>query len=545
MRGDLREAVNYNSYMPSTYLKLLRNSSLWIAILLFTASILGRFLYRGVYFPGWDILGAAQGQYLIETQGLWQAITQTIYETRHYQYWTPISSCLYTIIPGFLSIIYPWELWASLLTFSLFLLILRLMFYIAKLDRGDIPLFLFVITSASAFLSFSVSGYPFLSGVLPHALALGLIYSPKLRSRPLITFILGCLIAELSMNLYELGRTAALIFISFAFLDKKASKKLKLAWIGSASLFIFNIFYYRTSFSNNTLLNYKTVFGILPTLKITLTEARLDSPLVFVAGLASCFFLKKDRIPLILNFLAQLFLVFLLFATSGEGELKSRRLLVLEFYSMLLLLLAWKDSSNKLYSNSKLTVSGKAVLSLVFLGSCWQAFNLYEFTRPSITNRDFSLPFTNSQGDYRINPKLPEILSKLEMSVASGKKIMLLYNYFSYSENTTDPNGLPERLYIRLGHQKFSEQILIFSDIKQRYSHVPIREPKDLADIIPILKRENSFKNIEIWKITNEIDSRSKAEVLSQMTVLQSYFNLKKCSVVVPDWDCFKVESLK
>lgn len=117
MQGDLSKAVNYNSRMPSDYLKLLRNSPLWIAILLFTASILGRVLYRGVYFPGWDVIGAAQGQYLIETQGLWQAIKQTIYETRHYQYWTPISSCLYTIIPGFLSIIYHWELWARFFNF--------------------------------------------------------------------------------------------------------------------------------------------------------------------------------------------------------------------------------------------------------------------------------------------------------------------------------------------------------------------------------------------------------------------------------------------
>lgn len=545
MRDDLREAVNYNSYMPSTYLKLLRNSSLWIAILLFTTSILGRFLYRGVYFPGWDIIGAAQGQYLIETQGLWQAIKQTIYETRHYQYWTPISSCLYTIIPGFLSIIYPWELWASLLSFSLFLLILRLMFFVAKLDRKDIPLFLFLITSSSTFLSFSVSGYAFLSGVLPHALALGLIYSPKLRSRPLLTFLLGCFIAELSMHCYELGRTSVLTFICFACLDKTASKKLKLAWIGSTSFFLFDIFYYRTSISNHMALDHTIIQSVLPTLKLALIRNQFDHPLIFFLGLATCFFPKRERIPLFLNLIAQWFLIFFLFKNFGEGEMKSRRFLVLEFYSMLFFLCAWKDYSKKLNHDSKPTNLGTAVITLLFLGACWQTISLYSFTREKITSRFFSLPFTNYPGDYHVNPKLPEVLSKIETNAKSGNRILLLYNYRSYNENTTDPNGLPERLYIRLGHQNFSEQILIFSDIKQRYSHVPIREPKVLADIIPSLKTENSFKNIEIWKITNEVDSRSKAEVASQMALLQSYFNLKKCSVLVPDWDCFKVESLK
>jgi len=419
------------------------------------------------------------------------------------------------------------------------------MFFVAGLEKADITLFLFLITSCSAFLSFGVVGYPFLTGILPHALALGLIYSPKLRSRPLLSFLLGCLIAELSMHCYELGRTALLVFLFYAIFDKKADKKLKLAWIGSASLFLFYIFYFRVSFSNQKLFDYKNIFGVLPTLELTLTQAKYDSPLIFILGLVSCFFIKKERVPLILNLFVQWFLIFVLFKSFGPGELRSRRFLVLEFYSLLLFLCAWKDSSNKTYLNSDLTHIGKLVLTLVFLGSCWQIIDFFKFTRVDIKLRNRSLPFTESLADHFVNPSLPQTLTALEKSVASGKKLILLYNFLSYSENTTDPNGLPERLYIRLGHQKFSEQILIFSDIKQRYSHVPIREPKVLADIIPSLKTENSFKNIEIWKITNEVDSRSKAEVASQMALLQSYFNLKKCSVLVPDWDCFKVESLK
>ena len=117
------------------------------------------------------------------------------------------------------------------------------MFFIPKLGKQDFPLFLFSITGCSAFLSFGVVGYPFITGVLPHALAWLLIYHPKIRSRPLATFILGCLIAELSMHCYELGRTALLVFLFNAIFDKKADKKLKLAWIGSSILFLFYIFY--------------------------------------------------------------------------------------------------------------------------------------------------------------------------------------------------------------------------------------------------------------------------------------------------------------
>lgn len=531
--------------MTSTFPRFLRHSHLWIAILLFTASILGRVLYRGVYFPGWDILGAAQGQYLIKTQGILGAAKHIFYDSRHYQYWAPISSWIYTLVPGGLNIIHPWELWTSLLTFILFLLILRLMFFIPKLGKQDFPLFLFSITGCSAFLSFGVVGYPFITGVLPHALAWLLIYHPKIRSRPLATFILGCLIAELSMHCYELGRTALLVFLFNAIFDKKADKKLKLAWIGSSSLFLFYIFYYRISVSHQTVFDYKNIFGVLPVLELTLTQAKYDSPLLFILGLVSCFFVKRERFPLILNLFIQWFLIFVLFKSFGPENVRSRRFLVLEFYSLLLFLCAWKDSSNKTHLNSELTNMGKFVLTLVFLGACWQIINLYNFIRVDITLRNRSLPFTESLADYFTKPKVPQTLSAIERQVNSGKRLLLLYNYFSYTENTTDPDGLPERLYIRLGHQKFSEQILIFSDLKKRYSQVPIRDPKDLAEIIPSLKKENSFKNIEIWKLKNEINSKSQTKILSQMALLQSHFNLTKCSEEVLDWDCFKVASLK
>jgi hypothetical protein len=188
---------------------------------------------------------------------------------------------------------------------------------------------------------------------------------------------------------------------------------------------------------------------------------------------------------------------------------------------------------------------GKMVLTLVFLGSCWQIIDLYKFTRVDIKLRNRSLPFTESVADYFVNPTLPQTLTALEKSVASEKKLFLLYNYLSYRENTTDPNGLPERLYVRLGHRRFVDKVLMFSELKRRYSQVPIHDPKYLTEIIPSLKEANLFREIEIWKLTDELNSNSKAEVLSQMALLQSHFNLIKCTEEVPDWNCFKIDSVR
>jgi hypothetical protein len=184
-------------------------------------------------------------------------------------------------------------------------------------------------------------------------------------------------------------------------------------------------------------------------------------------------------------------------------------------------------------------------LLLVVIGSCWQVVNLYNFTRVNVALRNRSLPFTESPADHFVNPKAPQTLSVLEREVNAGKRLILLYNYLSYSENTTDPDAIPERLYIRLGHKKFNDRVFIFSKIKQRYSQVPIREPKYFDEIIQNSKKEKSFKDIEIFKLTKEINPKSKDEVDLQMAALQKYFILKKCNEEVPDWDCLKVESIK
>ena len=85
----------------------------------------------------------------------------------------------------------------------------------------------------------------------------------------------------------------------------------------------------------------------------------------------------------------------------------------------------------------------------------------------------------------------------------------------------------------------------MFSELKRRYSQVPIHDPKYLTEIIPSLKEANLFREIEIWKLTDELNSNSKAEVLSQMALLQSHFNLIKCTEEVPDWNCFKIDSVR
>jgi hypothetical protein len=68
----------------------------------------------------------------------------------------------------------------------------------------------------------------------------------------------------------------------------------------------------------------------------------------------------------------------------------------------------------------------------------------------------------------------------LRAKVAAGEKLLLIYNFDAYPENTTDMAGVLERLYISLGHQKFVESIFVFGDTTCRYACLPIQRIDDL-----------------------------------------------------------------
>lgn len=131
-----------------------------------------RIVCRGPYYPGWDVLGPAHGLFLVSTRSFWDAVVSVFHSTRHFQYWNHTNSLLYTLIPGYLGALWPWEYWAHLLTFALFMLTLWLVARVVDLPIRRSWILLLAWGASPAMLSFSVAGYPYITGLLPHALAL-------------------------------------------------------------------------------------------------------------------------------------------------------------------------------------------------------------------------------------------------------------------------------------------------------------------------------------------------------------------------------------
>ena len=68
----------------SLYTKVLLFS---IGVLSITFSLVVRLVYQGPYYPGWDVLGPAQGLYLVSNHSAWESLTQAFHATRHFQLW--------------------------------------------------------------------------------------------------------------------------------------------------------------------------------------------------------------------------------------------------------------------------------------------------------------------------------------------------------------------------------------------------------------------------------------------------------------------------
>jgi hypothetical protein len=68
--------------------------------------------------------------------------------------------------------------------------------------------------------------------------------------------------------------------------------------------------------------------------------------------------------------------------------------------------------------------------------------------------------------------------------VEHGAQLVLVYNFRAYPENTTNPQALLERLYLRLGHARFVEDVHVFGNQSCRYSCLPIVRLTELPKFV-------------------------------------------------------------
>jgi hypothetical protein len=435
-----------------------------------------RSVYRGPYYPGWDILGAAHGLFLVSTRSLWDAFSYVFDSTRNFHYWNHTNSLLYTLIPGYLGSLWPWEYWSHLLTFLLFVLTLWLIIKSVKLPIRQSWILLLAWGASPALLSFSIAGYPYVTGFLPHALALSITLHPRIRQNWLLTLLL-CLVAnELSWHLYETGKTLFIVFIAAALLHENVPLRTRAVWLLTSALHVYMVLAHQGGTVGPLLRPdsfgiHEISTGVLNFGTALLAYQTLDIPVLFVVGALSLFFFRSDRWFLFVLLMVQIGLVVVL-AAQGTDWIRPRRFLLVEFYCIMSIASMFRES----HIVSRFGEKPKAIVVCVLVvGNIWQISDLIHYMKIPVHERRHPMPFTYSQADYTVPSAEVNWYLEARSRVNAGEKLLPIYNFSSYPENTTDPAGALERLYLKLGHQRFVDSVLVFGSIQCRYSCLPIR----------------------------------------------------------------------
>lgn len=486
------------------------------------------------------MVGAANGLFLLKSHALPEAIKKSFSLSRNFQYWSPISSTLFSLFPGAWSAIYPWELWAHLLVFVVFVFSFWVSGAALQVRGKEWAWLALALGSSPALLSFSICGYPYMSGGLPHAIALLIIFHPRFTKKWWLILLIGLINIELTWHVYQLGKTVFLLYFLAAFFQFKAGYKNRLIFLLLGGISLALLFSGQKGNNLNLFMNLRTYdFSLLwvhftEILRTVLYQPGMDLPVIPVLGLVSIFFLKKDRFILAVLLLAQWGL-FLLLGFKDIYEMRSRRFLMVDFYSIVVLLTVVRYYSDY-YAAKRRVRFGASFLALILIAGCaWQFVGLAKFTSVPIQDRKEALPYTATEADYQIHPEYIAAAAKMARMVEEGKKLILIYNFNTYEENTTDPVALPERLYLRLGHERFKENILIFSNNFERYSRVPILPLSELGATLENIQREIHEKGTngagQYWVINHpdpkNLNRNFTAESQLIMQALQDNFSLQ------------------
>jgi hypothetical protein len=469
-----------------------RRLDLWplgLGLLCVTASLVTRVIHRGPYIAGWDLIAPTQGHFLASTRPFFEALSEAFYQNRHY--WLPFSvySVPFSLIPGYLGRLWPWEYWVHVLTFLSFVASLLVILRAADLPLRDGGILLLAWGTSPMLLSHSLTGYPWASAFLPHALALWITMSRRLRANWVLTLLCALVANELSWHVYELGKTVFLVFLAAVFLQRTVPRSTRAVWLlAAATQLVEVLFIHRTAniqafaFQKGGTwevvgANLTAVAQGLRTLAESIVTFDLDLPILFGLGVLSFFFFKRDRWFLLVLFLIQLGLVFLL-AMYGPDLMRPRRFMMVACYCLVCIACMYREAGPQ---------PRRALVGLLLLGNLWQGANLLRFVRTPYPFASFGipLPYMHSRDGVGL-VNFPEVnwLHELRARVQAGERLLLVYNFDCYAENLTNPSGVLERLYLSLGHERFVRSVFVFGSKSCRYSCLPIRPLTNLGTFL-------------------------------------------------------------
>jgi hypothetical protein len=480
-----------------------RRSGLWllgVGVASVAASLSVRVVHRGAYFSGWDLVAATQGHFLASTLSFSDAIREAWYQNRHFWLPFPIYSVPFALTAGYLERLLPWLYWGQLLSLVSFVATLVLIAAATELPRQRFGALLLAWGASSTLLSYSVIGYPWVSGFLSHALALYAVMNRRLHTRPLLTACLAALAAESSWHVYQAGRTASLVFLAALVFLRRVPLATRAVWLAAAAVQIIETVWIHTSSSGTVDLHGWSVGGLeasgvpffserLGHLDAALVwkgvqqfSAHLwsffDLPTVWLLGAASFAFFRRDRwfllSLLLFNTALLVFLAIPVGSTMQTGDaLRPRRFSAVEGYCLVAIASMMREAG---------PAARRALVALLLLGNVWQGVNLAQFVHGPRAEVEYPMPYLASNEGVGLVVRSDVDTSRALLArVKAGERILLLYNFSCYAENMTNPQGVIERLYLSLGHERFTRSVLVFGSQNCRYSCLPIRPLHELA----------------------------------------------------------------
>jgi len=459
-----------------------------LALLGVAGSLLYRVSSRGPYHPGWDVLGSAHGLFVLSTDPPVEALARLVRGARDFRYWNSTNSVPYTLVPGALGRLWRSESWAQWLTFALVLATFWLILRFGEVPLRKAWLLALAWGASSALLSFSVAGYPYATGFLPHALALVIVTSPWLRARPLVSLAAALFATELSWHLYEAGKTLIVVFVVAALLERAVPIATRAGWLLVSAVQValllgrrgFNVDYVLRGGSAGP----ETLAAAAGRTLGALFRPEVDLPVLVPLGLVAALLLRRRRWLVLAGVTSQILTVVL--ATAVEAQaIRPRRLLTTSFYCLtaVVLVVAETADSGRWRRSFRLVV-----LTALVSANLWQMADLWIFFRVPPAGRTHPLPYTFSKDDYFVAWGETRLAPEVAREVAGGGSVVMLYNLSS--EVASDPPGLLERIYLETGHETFDRSVLSFGQRHCRWDCMPIRPLEDVERDVAVLAAE-------------------------------------------------------
>ncbi|NLF25196.1 MAG: hypothetical protein GX589_05995 [Deltaproteobacteria bacterium] len=439
------------------------------------------FYLQGADYAGWEFLGFADGVARLDKLGLPHAILHYFKSSRSIVCWNGTNSILFSLGPALLHRLYPSILWGHIWNFALTLGGCLLTTRFLRCSR---PVFFGAVLLSPPLISYSLVAYPYASCALPFGFAISFVLSDWVKRRHLTTLILDvlvwALIFELSLHCYELGKTVFTVPIIAAISIRSLPALRRIVWLASGLTFLWYIHSLQQqniahALSSVQLTPEIILGGISQVFSKIFIERYVDLPILTTTAFIALFFVKRQRWFWRLLLLSQAGLL-VMGGMHGDFYLRPRRALLFLFISALFSAWTWRDLGKK---------TRVAALMIFAVGHLYSLASIVGFYRGP--EQLVSLPFTHSQADFKIDRSLIKDTLNLQRQIqAEPERHYLLYGYEDYSENSTDPHALPERLFLGLAPSDLAK-LQIISSYPCRYSCVPSITREQFVDQIPQL----------------------------------------------------------